>query len=109
MGLSGTVLTVIERLEVGPVSRYSRTVTSPANSSPHAQTFSWEQMEEFEDLWPWLLPPVLSFLDDHDTENKILGLHLVATLLDRLSGVPGSRPSTLLARTGVGRVFQQVR
>ncbi|GAA5944901.1 uncharacterized protein JCM15063_001984 [Sporobolomyces koalae] len=72
VGLSGVVLTIIQSLDD----------------------------QQVEDLWPWLLPPVLSFLDDHDPRNKIQGLDLLDELLNKTS-------RSLLVRTGVGKVFQQ--
>ncbi|GAA5907613.1 uncharacterized protein JCM6883_001833 [Sporobolomyces salmoneus] len=82
-GVSGTVLTVIQNLRI----------------------------EELEEMWPWLLPPVLSFLDDYNTENKVLGLHLLDTLIEKLQEPTeqGGRSigGSLLTRTGVGKVFEQ--
>ncbi|GAA5959642.1 hypothetical protein JCM3765_007227 [Sporobolomyces pararoseus] len=79
VGLSGTVLTIIQNLKA----------------------------EELEDLWPWLLPPILSYLDDFNPHNKILGLHLLDSLLNSLSNHGSQGSSSLLVRTGVGKVFKQ--
>ncbi|GAA5824271.1 hypothetical protein JCM11251_001589 [Rhodosporidiobolus azoricus] len=55
---------------------------------------------EVEDLWPLLLPPLLSYLDDYETKNKIVGTGLLNALLDRVD-------ASLLRRTGVGKVFEK--
>ena len=60
------------------------------------------QKDEMEEVWHLVLPPLLSYLDDFTVKNKILGLSLLDTLLDRVEG-------GLLRRTGVGKVFEQVR
>ncbi|GAA5833327.1 hypothetical protein JCM5353_008536 [Sporobolomyces roseus] len=72
VGLNGTVLSVIRELK----------------------------REEMEEVWHLVLPPLLSYLDDFTVKNKILGLSLLDTLLDRVEG-------GLLRRTGVGKVFEQ--
>ncbi|GAA5996320.1 hypothetical protein JCM5350_007230 [Sporobolomyces pararoseus] len=81
IGLSGTILTILQNLKV----------------------------EELEDLWPWLLPPILSYLEDFNPLNKILGLHLLDSLLNLFTEKKseGNSSSTLLVRTGVGKVFKQ--
>ncbi|GAA6060508.1 hypothetical protein JCM10212_005589 [Sporobolomyces blumeae] len=56
--------------------------------------------EEVEDLWPLILPPLLSFLDDFTPSNRILGMHILGALLERVD-------RSLLVRTGVGKVFEQ--
>ncbi|GAA5910721.1 hypothetical protein JCM6882_002061 [Rhodosporidiobolus microsporus] len=55
---------------------------------------------EVEDLWPLLLPPLLSYLDDYETKNKVVGTEILASLLDRVD-------ASLLRRTGVGKVFEK--
>ncbi|GAA5878482.1 hypothetical protein JCM16303_002097 [Sporobolomyces ruberrimus] len=81
-GLGGTVLKVIQSLE----------------------------MHEVEETWQWLVPPILAYLDDFATTNKIIGLHLLDALLDKQSPASSfSSPSSLLVRTGVGKVFEQVQ
>lgn len=60
------------------------------------------QRNEMEDSWPLLLPPLLAYLDDHDASKKIVGTSILQTLLERVD-------SGLLVRTGVGKVFEQVR
>ncbi|GAA5887425.1 hypothetical protein JCM5296_007135 [Sporobolomyces johnsonii] len=56
---------------------------------------------EIEDVWPLVLPPLLSYLDDYDPAHKILGLSILDSLLD------GRVDAALLRRTGVGKVFEQ--
>jgi hypothetical protein len=58
------------------------------------------QRNEIEDVWPLILPPLLAFLDDYDSTNKLTGLTLLSTLLEKVDG-------SLLKRTGIGSVFQQ--
>ncbi|GAA5978252.1 hypothetical protein JCM11641_001149 [Rhodosporidiobolus odoratus] len=55
---------------------------------------------EVEDLWPPLLPPVLSYLDDYESKSRIVGVRLLDKLLDRVD-------ASLLRRTGVGKVFEK--
>ncbi|GAA6027246.1 hypothetical protein JCM8097_002521 [Rhodosporidiobolus ruineniae] len=58
------------------------------------------QPGEVEDLWPLLLPPILSYLDDFETKHKVVGTTLLDSLLDRVD-------ASLLRRTGVGKVFEK--
>lgn len=60
------------------------------------------QTNEVEDLWPFVLPPLLAFLDDYEATNKLIGISLLDALLSRVDG-------SLLRRTGVGLIFQSVR
>lgn len=53
-----------------------------------------------ETNWPLLVPPLLSILDDTDTQYKVQGCRLISTLLDRT-------PPALLTRTGLSEVFEQ--
>jgi len=48
--------------------------------------------------WPSLVPPILTLLDDVDVKYKARGCNLISDLLRHT-------PSTLLARTGLGSVF----
>ena len=54
-----------------------------------------------EDLWRYILPPILAFLDDYETRNKLIGMYLLSTLLMQVD-------ASLLNRTGAGQIFQQV-
>ncbi|GAA6056712.1 hypothetical protein JCM3770_006479 [Rhodotorula araucariae] len=71
-GLGGVVKLVVQRLQPG----------------------------EIEDLWPFLLPPLLAFLDDYEAANKLVGISILDALLDRTD-------ESLLRRTGVGKVFEK--
>jgi len=51
-----------------------------------------------EEYWPLLLPPILALLDDMEVKYKAVGCTLLSSLLAKT-------PSTLLARTGLGPVF----
>lgn len=55
---------------------------------------------EIEDLWPFLLPPLLSYLDDFESANKMRGVAILGTLLKHVD-------ASLLRRTGVGKVFER--
>ncbi|KPV75507.1 uncharacterized protein RHOBADRAFT_53478 [Rhodotorula graminis WP1] len=55
---------------------------------------------EVEDLWPFLLPPVLTLLDDYEAKNKFVGVSILDKLLDKAD-------ASLLRRTGVGKVFEK--
>jgi hypothetical protein len=52
-----------------------------------------------ERLWPLLVPPILTLVDDWETKHKRLGTGLLHSLLQATS------PS-LLSRTGLGSVFE---
>ncbi|KAH0209330.1 poly A polymerase C-terminal region-like protein, partial [Aureobasidium melanogenum] len=56
--------------------------------------------ELVEKNWHAILPPLLSLLDDIDTEYKAQGCELLKLLLDKT-------PPTLLKRTGLGDVFEE--
>ncbi|KAK4702042.1 hypothetical protein P7C70_g4179, partial [Phenoliferia sp. Uapishka_3] len=58
------------------------------------------KLEEVEDIWPMILPPLLAFLDDYQPLNKLHGTSILCTLLPLVS-------ASLLRRTGVGKVFTQ--
>jgi len=53
-----------------------------------------------EKNWHAIVPPLLSMLDDIDTEYKAQGCELLKLLLDKT-------PSILLKRTGLGEVFEE--
>lgn len=59
------------------------------------------QPAEVEDLWPFLLPPLLAYLDDYEAANKVIGISVLDALLDKVD-------ASLLRRTGVGKVFEKV-
>ena len=52
-----------------------------------------------EQNWPLVAPPILALIDDIDIEFKARGCRLLRQLLQ-------ATPSTLLAKTGLGQVFQ---
>jgi len=51
-----------------------------------------------EEFWPLLLPPILALLDDMEVKYKAVGCTLLSSLL-------ATTPPALLARTGLGPVF----
>lgn len=52
-----------------------------------------------ERLWPLLVPPILTLVDDWETKHKRHGASLLHSLLH-------NTPPTLLTRTGLGPVFE---
>jgi tRNA nucleotidyltransferase (CCA-adding enzyme) len=52
-----------------------------------------------EQVWPLLVPPILTLVDDWETQYKQLGAELLHSLLRATS-------PTLLSRTGLGSVFE---
>ena len=50
--------------------------------------------------WPYLIPPILSITDDHETKHKAKGCDLITELLQVTT-------PALLARTGLGRVLEE--
>ena len=56
--------------------------------------------ESIERQWPLLVPPILSITDDIDTVFKAKGCAMLEILLK-------STPPALLARTGLGQVFEE--
>ncbi|KAK7527194.1 uncharacterized protein IWZ02DRAFT_515295 [Phyllosticta citriasiana] len=55
--------------------------------------------ERIEQSWPLLIPPILTLLDDSEPRFKTIGCELLHGLLD-------STTPSLLARTGLERVFR---
>lgn len=52
------------------------------------------QSSTYEQIWPLILPPTMTFLDDYEVPYKVLGVHLISDMLTRV-------PPELLLRTGV--------
>ncbi|KAL4075627.1 hypothetical protein J3A83DRAFT_4369827 [Scleroderma citrinum] len=52
------------------------------------------QPSAYDQTWPLILPPIMTFLDDYEVPYKIRGVHLVSKMLTRV-------PPNLLLRTGV--------
>nr|POF03491.1 cca trna nucleotidyltransferase, mitochondrial [Quercus suber] len=55
--------------------------------------------ETLEEVWPLIVPPVLTLVDDLDVEYKLRGIRFLRQIL-------AVTPPTLLARTGLGSVFE---
>ena len=55
--------------------------------------------ESIEQVWPLVVPPILTLVDDWETQYKQLGAELLHSLLRATS-------PTLLSRTGLGSVFE---
>lgn len=98
VGLAAVVNRTVQALEV-LVGSLRHKLRKDADS-PFAHLH--EQPSEVEDLWPYLLPPLLAYLDDFESANKIRGTAILDTLLRRVD-------ASLLRRTGVGKVFEKVR
>lgn len=52
-----------------------------------------------EEVWPLVVPPLLTLMDDWEAKYKTLGAELIGELLD-------ITPAALLAKTGLGEVFE---
>lgn len=52
------------------------------------------QSPTYEQIWPLILPPTMTFLDDYEVPYKVLGVRLISDMLTCV-------PSELLLRTGV--------
>ena len=99
VGLSAVVNVIFEALKVrGNYTLLSDDDGHPDGALPADST----QPGEIEDLWPFLLPPLLSYLDDFESANKMRGVAILGTLLKHVD-------ASLLRRTGVGKVFERVR
>lgn len=59
------------------------------------------QTDAYNTLWPLLIPPVMTLLDDFEAPYKIRGVHVVQKMLERV-------PVDLLKRTGVDSLLFQV-
>lgn len=53
-----------------------------------------------EQVWPMVVPPCLTLIDDWEAKYKTLGVQLLA-------GVLTVTPTSLLAKTGLGNVFEE--
>jgi tRNA nucleotidyltransferase/poly(A) polymerase len=53
-----------------------------------------------EEVWPQIIPPLLTLVDDWEANYKTLGVELVNQLLE-------VTPPSLLERTGLGEVFEE--
>ncbi|SMQ54264.1 unnamed protein product [Zymoseptoria tritici ST99CH_3D7] len=51
------------------------------------------------EVWPLVIPPILTLIDDHQPQYKTIGASLLDCLLK-------STPPPLLSRTGLGEVFE---
>lgn len=60
-----------------------------------------KQKDHFEDVWPLLVPPLMTLLDDHQTYFKHQGIIALSAFLART-------PAILLQRTGLNDLMQQV-
>ncbi|KAI6043493.1 hypothetical protein EDC04DRAFT_2890890 [Pisolithus marmoratus] len=52
------------------------------------------QSPTYEQIWPLILPPTMTFLDDYEVPYKVLGIRLISDMLTRVH-------AELLLRTGV--------
>ncbi|KAF1821777.1 uncharacterized protein K489DRAFT_381770 [Dissoconium aciculare CBS 342.82] len=53
-----------------------------------------------EEVWPLIVPPILTLIDDWEIKYKQIGISLLQTLLEKT-------PPALLARTGLSEVFEE--
>ncbi|KAG9043213.1 hypothetical protein FS837_009858 [Tulasnella sp. UAMH 9824] len=56
------------------------------------------QRDDLESLWPMLIPPLMTLLDDHQTQFRIKGIQVLRELLERVD-------AKLLERTGIASLF----
>ncbi|KAG8993761.1 hypothetical protein FRB93_001915 [Tulasnella sp. JGI-2019a] len=56
------------------------------------------EQSDFETLWPLLIPPLMTMLDDHDLYFRIAAIKILQILLHRVDG-------SLLKRTGIESLF----
>lgn len=60
------------------------------------------QSDDYEALWPLLIPPLMTLLDDFQAPYKLHGVKIVREMLKTL-------PKQLLKRTGLHALLAQVR
>ncbi|OCB84534.1 hypothetical protein A7U60_g8520 [Sanghuangporus baumii] len=67
-----------------------------------ANVISWcirrISQDDYEQAWHLLIPPVMTFLDDHQSPYKLRGVMLVSDLLEKV-------PVTILKRTGIDQLL----
>ncbi len=59
------------------------------------------QENDWEMLWPMVIPPIMTMLDDHEMRGRLSGIVVAEALVN---GVP----TTLLRHTGVGELIEKV-
>jgi len=52
-------------------------------------------------LWPLVIPPIMTMLDDHDMRGRLPGVAVAEALVNVV-------PTTLLRHTGVGELIEKV-
>jgi len=57
-------------------------------------TVTLVQPDGYEDIWPLLIPPMMTLLDDYQAEHKLEGVRIVSLMLHTI-------PQRTLLRTGV--------
>lgn len=59
------------------------------------------QENDWEALWPLVIPPIMTMLGDHEMKGRLSGVALAGALVNAV-------PSTLLRHTGVGELIEKV-
>lgn len=59
------------------------------------------QEYDWEVLWPLIIPPIMTMLDDHEMKNRLSGVTAAEVLIN-------AAPTTLLRHTGVGELIERV-
>jgi len=59
------------------------------------------QPDGYEDIWPLLIPPMMTLLDDYQAEHKLEGVRIVSLMLHTI-------PQRTLLRTGVHELIFSV-
>jgi hypothetical protein len=67
-----------------------------------AQVIRMLKESDLENLWPLLVPPLLTMLDDHENRYRREGIRCLSLFLEKC-------PGQLLHRTGLGDLVQKVR
>lgn len=58
--------------------------------------------DDFSILWPLIVPPMMTFLDDYQARYKLKGVDMASKLVKRA-------PIDLVKRTGLAQLLQNVR
>jgi hypothetical protein len=59
------------------------------------------QEYDWEALWPLIIPPIMTMLDDHEMRSRLSGIAVAEALIN-------AAPTTLLQYTGVGELIEKV-
>jgi len=83
------------------ISVSSRVISCNSTDSAVALVFYCAQPDAYEDIWPLLIPPMMTLLDDYQAEHKLEGVRVVSFMLHTI-------PQKTLLRTGVHELIFSV-